>query len=139
MSNNWERRFEERPLRTGLSFGTGIVLIMLALGVVGGAGVFAINLLSQPARIASKTFDADNVIYNYEWFRQQYQDVGAIDVKIATTAEAAQAADGDEKVRLNSIVTGLKTKRAQMVADYNARGSMANRSIFIAGLPQQIQ
>ena len=79
------------------------------------------------------------MIYNYEYFRQQYQDVVAIDGKITTMAEGAASATGDEKTRLNSVVLGLKAKRQQMVADYNAKASMANRSIFLAGLPNQIQ
>lgn len=136
--NDWENRFERRPIRTGVSFGAAALLGIMALTVVGGTGFFILNLASQPARIVQKTLDADNVIYNYEWFRQQYQDVLAMDAKIAVQVEAAAAATGDEKTRISSIVNGLKVKRAQMVADYNARGSMANRSIFTAGLPQQI-
>lgn len=136
---DWENRFEARPLRTATSFGVGAIAVVLVLSAVGGAGFFVLNLASQPARIVQKTFDADNVIYNYEWFRQQYQDVQAMDGKIATMEAGALSAEGDEKARLSSVVLGLKTKRQQMVADYNARGSMANRSIFTAGLPQQIQ
>lgn len=137
--SNWEKKFEDRPLRTGASFGVGAIGVLIVLSAVGGAGFFVLNLASQPARIVQKTFDADNVIYNYEWFRQQYQDVQAMDGKIATMEAGAASATGDEKTRLSSVVLGLKTKRQQMVADYNARGSMANRSVFTAGLPQQIQ
>ena len=137
--SDWEKKFEDRPLRTFTSFGVGVIGVLIVLSAVGGTGFFVLNLVSQPARTVQKTFDADNVIYNYEWFRQQYQDVRAMDGKIATMEAGAAYAIGDEKTRLSSIVLGLKTKRQQMVADYNARGSMANRSIFTAGLPQQIQ
>lgn len=136
---DWEERFATKPRRTAINVGLSTVLVLAVVGV-GGTVVFGLtNVLTQAGRVVSKTIDADNVIYNYEWFRQQYQDVLAMDGKIAVQTEAAASADGDEKTRINSIVNGLKTKRAQMVADYNARGSMANRSIFIAGLPQQIQ
>lgn len=132
---SFDERFTARPKRTI----AGVVgWAVFGIVVLGGIGT-GLALLAQPGRILTKTFDADNVLYNYEWFRQQYQDIGAINGKIATMQAGADTAIGDEKVRLNSIVLGLTTKRAQMVADYNARGSMANRSIFIAGLPQQIQ
>lgn len=135
----WESKFEARPVRTGISFGAAVLIGIMALTVVGGIGFGVLNLLSQPGRVIQKTFDADNMIYNYEWFRQQHQDVLAMDGKIAVQQAAFEAATGNERERIASIVSGLRTKRAQMVADYNARGSMANRSIFIAGLPQQIQ
>lgn len=135
---NWEQRFEQQPRRTAINVGLSVVLVAAALGV-GGTVIFgATNFLTQAGRVVSKTIDADNVIYNYEWFRQQYQDVSAVDAKIATMKAGAESAAGDERIRLNSIVLGLTTKRAQMVADYNARASMANRSIFMAGLPSQI-
>ena len=137
--SNFEDRFTQRPGRTAFGAGVIALLVIMGLTIVGGAGFWVINLAAQPGRIVSKTLDADNVIYNYEWFRQQYQDVQAMDAKIAVQQSAAEVATGDEKARINSIVAGLQTKRAQMVADYNARGSMANRSIFTAGLPQQIQ
>ncbi len=135
-----ESRFEKHPVRSSFSAGLWVILLIIGFAAFGGIGAWALNLASQPGRIVSKTLDADNVIYNYEWFRQQYQDVLAMDGKIQVQVDAAAAATNEaERTRINSVVAGLRTKRAQMVADYNARGSMANRSIFTAGLPQQIQ
>lgn len=131
--------FDQRPRRTLFGWGASVVLIIAGLSIVGGLVFGVTNFFTQAGRVVAKTIDADNVIYNYEWFRQQYQDVSAIDGKIATMEAGAAAASGDEKTRLTSVVLGLKTKRQQMVADYNARASMANRSIFIQGLPTQIQ
>lgn len=139
MTSDWNSRFERAPARTTFGVGALVVVGLLGLAAIGGAGAWVLNLASQPGRIVAKTLDADNVIYNYEWFRSQYQDVLAMDGKIAVQEEAAAVAVGDEKTRINSVVAGLKTRRAQMIADYNARGSMTNRSIFTAGLPQQIQ
>ncbi len=137
---DWEDRFINRPRRTVFGIGVSAIVIVAGLALVGTAVFGVSNLLIQPARVVQKTLDADNMIYNYEWFRQQYQDVLAMDGKIAVQQEALDAViDADERIRVASIVAGLKTKRQQMVADYNARGSMANRSIFTAGLPQQIQ
>lgn len=136
---NWEERFERKPVRTGIRFGVVALLGLMVLALVGGIGFGALNLLAQPGRVLQQTFDASNMVYNYEWFRQQYQDVQAMDGKIAVQQAAFEAAAGAERDRIASVVAGLRTKRAQMVADYNARGMMANRSIFTAGLPQQIQ
>lgn len=129
--SRYEDDLYSRPRRTALNWGTSAIIVILGLAIVGGVGSWAINLASQPGRVVQQTFDANNMIANYEWFRQQYQDVIAIDGKIAVQVEAQQAATSEaERTRIASIIAGLRTKRAQMVADYNARASMANRSIF---------
>lgn len=137
--SRWESDFEKRPVRTGTSFGMAAAIGLVAIVAVGGAGFGVLNLLAQPARVVQRTFDADNMIYNYEWFRQQFQDVQAMDQRIADFEAERASATGAERDRIASIVMGLRSKRAQMVADYNARGQMANRSIFAAGLSSQIQ
>lgn len=150
---NWEERFERRPGRTAFHAGSIAIAVVLGLTVVGGVGFWALNLAAQPARVLTKTFDADNMIYNYQWFKQQYQDIQAISTK-ADAADAAVAAfeasagprsawtfeDKNRSAQLASISLGLKNQRATMVAEYNARSQMANRSIFKTGeLPDQIQ
>lgn len=145
------RRFEEAPRRTAINWGISGIGIILVLLAVGGAGFFVLNLASQPARIVQKTFDADNVLFNYEWFRTQYADIGAMEPKIAN-AIAARAAfedsagprsgwklsDRQQWDQLNRIVLGLQNQRVTMVAEYNGNASKANRSIFMAGLPDHI-
>lgn len=150
--NNWENRFNERPIRTGVSFGAAALIGIMALTVVGGIGFGALNLLSQPARVVQKTFDADNMIYNYEWFRQQYADIQAMDQKIAASQASLDAFEASAGPRsgwassdrnrwdfLNSQVLGLTNQRTTMVATYNGRASQANRSVFMAGLPETVQ
>jgi len=149
---SWENRFEQRPVRTGISLGVAVLLGLMVLSVVGGTGFFVLNLLSQPARIVQKTFDADNVLYNYEWFKQQNADIIAIGTKSANAQAALESfeasagprsswtfEDKQRDMQLASIAFGLKNQRASMVAEYNARSSMANRSIFKTGeLPDHI-
>lgn len=149
MSDSWEARLEKKPRRTALNIGLSVIAIVAVLGIA-GAGI---NILMQPARVAQKTFEAGNIIANYEWFFQQNQDVQAFDIRL-TAAVAAQAAfeesagardswkfdDRQEWNRLNTIVLGLTGKRASMVADYNARTQMANRDIFRSGdLPDHLE
>lgn len=150
--NNWENRFNDRPVRTGVSFGAAVLIGIMGLSVVGGIGFGALNLLAQPARVVQKTFDADNMIYNYEWFRQQYADIQAMDQKIAASSASLASFEASAGPRtgwassdrnrwdfLNSQVLGLTNQRTTMVATYNGRASQANRSIFMAGLPETIQ
>lgn len=138
--------------------GPGAIFWRVALFfIVAGIGLsvvgFVLNPFKQAARITEKTLDADNVIYNYEWFKRQFRSVGAIEKKIGFQQErvdefadsAGQRKEWDrmdkvEHYRLTSIVTGLKQQRADMVAEYNARSSMANRNIFMGGdCPETIE
>lgn len=134
-------------------------LILLTLLGVGGCTLvmfgFISNPLRQAARIVDETIDADNVIANYEWFKQRHEDVAAIDRKIADATLAVATHDDaagprqdwhredrEEHARLSSIALGLKQQRADLVAEYNARSRMANRTIFKAGdveLPERIE
>lgn len=149
--NDWDDRFERRPVRTGIGFGIAVVIGLAAVSAVGGVAFTLLNIAAQPGRIVAKTVDADNVIYNYEWFRQQVADVHATDLKIAAAIDARSAFeksagpradwqlnDRQQWDQLNRIVLGLTNQRASMVAEYNGRASMANRSIFLAGLPASI-
>ena len=135
-----ERSAEKGPI----SLGVRLILIVVVLAVV----IWGIRLFLMPAqqaaRIAEKTLDADNVIYNYEYFKQAYQDIGAMDLKIATAGAAIDDfnesagprekwdfRDKEESARLRTNLTGLQNVRNDMVATYNARARMVNRSIFM--------
>lgn len=143
--------FDNKPRRSIFMTGVWAIVILGGLSAVGGAVFTGLNVLSQPGRVIQKTFDADNMIYNYEWFRQQYQDVEAMKVKIANSEAQLQSwlstapersswkiQDSQTHSQLNSIVLGQKNQLAQMIANYNSRASMANRSIFMNGLPSNI-
>jgi len=127
---------------------------LLAVGIIVGAVGFVFNPFKQAGRIINKTIDADNVIYNYEWFKQRHESISALDKKVADAEAAADTfkkeagprdtwhrEDRIEHSRLAAVALGLTQQRADMAAEYNARGRMANRSIFKMGdveLPQRI-
>jgi hypothetical protein len=127
--------------------------LLVLVVIVGGASFWAINLASQPGRIVSKTFDADNVITNYEWFKQQYQDIATAQIQAADAAAAAVTfkneagpraswdfRTADEYNRLNAIALGLNNQVTKLKRDYNARASMANRDLFRSNeLPERIE
>jgi len=115
---------------------------------------FLINIIFFPVNTAQKLIDtaydaqdkvlnADNAIYNYEWFKQKYQDIEAVKKQLLN-AQRNQTAyreslgdrkdwtfeDKTEDSRLNSVVLGLMNNYESQIADYNARASMATRNIF---------
>ena len=115
---------------------TGIIVLVVAFAVV-------IRIIQTGADIIDKTMNADNVLYNYEWFKQQNQDFTALSIKIenseksvVTFKEEAGARsdwtyeDKNEYSRLVSISDGLKYQIEDLVAKYNARSEMANRTLF---------
>lgn len=131
----------------------GIVgwFVLWGVGIV--LGVFSLpfhaasNIVNTGSGVIDKTLNADNAIYNYEWFKQQKQD---IDVAKGQYSNAVQALDSfeasagvrsswtfedkQEDARLRSVALGLQNQIIQRVNDYNARASMANRDIFKDGL-----
>lgn len=133
----------------------GIVVVILAvlLRFVFFPLFVAEKVIESAEGVVEKTLDSDNVLYNYEWFKQTCQDVQAIDVKIQNTQSTVNQfredagpradwgfTDKDEFGRLNAVVLGLKNQRQDMVAKYNARSKMANRSIFKSGeLPETLE
>jgi len=122
------------------------LIILAVLAAIAGLIVARIVLYpaAQAVRVYEKTLDADNAILNYEYFKQAYQDVRAMDVR-QQNAESELAAfvssagprdkwdrdDKTEHARLSSNVSGVKNVRADLVATYNARAKMANRSLFM--------
>lgn len=159
--NGWERtaeRVERGPVSAMVTIGclSAVALVIVGLFVVVGSSLgFIANPFKQAARVINKTIDADNVIYNYEWFKRQHESIGAIDGKIAESDTAVRSYEeslGDRKdwdredkiehSRLESVLLGLRQQREDMVAEYNARSRMANRNIFKAGdieLPERIE
>lgn len=123
--------------------GIGIVLLV-------GVGVTTCNVIgfgvNTATKVVTKTLDADNIIYNYEWFKRQFNDIEAFSQQLTFAKDAVENfkkdsgprekwtfEDKQEYARLNSIVLGLQNTRQAMIADYNAKSSMVNRSIFKTG------
>lgn len=146
--NKYESAAEKGPLPFVLKIIVPLVLISL---VFMAAGHF-LGWCDSGAQVIDKTLNADNVIYNYEYFKQAFQDIKALDAKIGDAQSASdkfdhqyatrKEMDRDDKTesdRLHSIVLGLQQERQNQVATYNARSQMANRQIFKSGdLPSHI-
>lgn len=105
------------------------------------------NIVDTKHNVIDKVVTADNAIYNYEWFKQQAEDIKANQRRIAIADKAvsdfeASAGprekwdfnDKQEDARLRSVAQGLRSQQEQLVADYNARAKMADRNIFLNGI-----
>jgi len=94
--------------------------------------------------VIERTFDSDNMVYNYEYFHRTAGEIRAQDAQVKSAQTAADVHDASlpkdraawdrddrqESIRLHTIVTGLVNDRARRVEEYNAHARMANRSIF---------
>lgn len=144
---DYEDGFEQNPSGTITKIITKIFFWIVGLSLASGAIFWTIDLITTPAQTASgvikKTLNADNVIQNYEWFKQQYNDYKAINVKISdadsSVAKFKREAgprdkwtfeDKNEYARLTTIYDGLKYQRADIAGKYNARSKMMNRELF---------
>lgn len=131
--------FEDHPILTIFKWIGVLMLVSITLSVFG--------VLSMPFRsavgVAERTLDPDALIYNYEWFKTQYQDIRSFDTRIQNAQDALTSFNESYKgitrdkwpfeatqreTELNSILLGLKNQKALMVAEYNARAKMANRN-----------
>lgn len=130
----------------------GIILVVCIL-------LFAIKVVLLPVKtvteqldsagnIIEKTYDSDNAIYNYEWFKTQFEKINANREQIKTIKQEVDDyklmygnvstwdyQTKEEYSRLNSIKIGLINQDKNLVAEYNARSKMANRNIFNDKLP----
>ena len=126
---------------------TGIIISIIIVGFVIKIVFFPVNVAQKELQTAydtvNKTINADNAIYNYEWFKQTKQDIDAIGrkynnacvslddfVKTAGEHSTWTFEDKSEYNRLNAVKLGIKNQLEQVIANYNARASMANRAIF---------
>lgn len=102
--------------------------------------------------IVDKTMDANNAIYNYEWFKNQENKILALERQIdisvrqrteflalyPQSASWSQYQQG-EYSRLSANIAGQEQLYEKVVADYNAHSEMANRAIFKDGLPLHVE
>ena len=119
----------------------------IAIGILSLPFHTASNLVQTAHDITDQTINADNAVYNYEWFKQQYEDIQAFQNKVVIAQDAVKEfeasgeprsswtfEDKNEDSRLRAIEQGLKSQLEDMIATYNARSKMANRVIFKDGL-----
>lgn len=139
-----------------------VIVIALVLIIVVLAGGWALKAgmlpfltvtkqIDSAGQIIDKTYDSDSAIYNYEWFKQRYEDIQATENKISDTKQNMEdyrdlygnASGWDWQTKadynsLNKVYLGQQNYYEEIVADYNARSKMANREIFKDKLPLHV-
>lgn len=132
----------------------GIAILALFGLMAIGAVSMGLRVLFFPATVATNMIDtaydanrqiinADNAIYNYEWFKQKKADIDASKSQLDIAKrnnDSYVASLGDrstwgfeekgEVARLNAVVLGIENNIQNQIQDYNARANMATRNIF---------
>lgn len=136
-----------------LGFLLGFWVIGGLIGIISLPFHAASNTVQMGHDVIDKTLNADNAIYNYEWFKQQKQDIDTAKEQYSQALQSYDSfklsagprsewtfEDKQEDARLRSVVLGLQNQITQRTKDYNARASMANRDIFRDGvLPEVLE
>lgn len=122
----------------------GLGLLALILKIFLLPIFLADTVIDSGKGVVQKTLNPDNVIANYEWFKQQYNDYLALKEKISAAEISYNSfkdelpkdrkewtfEDKNELSRLKSISDGLKYQIKDIVSQYNAKSAMQNRSLF---------
>lgn len=139
--------------------GCAIVLVFLLLifGFIFRLAIYPLFVADKAVDtmydVTSKTLNANNVIYNYEWFKDQYQAIESQRANLIITQDEYDlfinglSADSNEwskfqqqeEASLRNSLSASKKVLNQLIADYNAKSGMVNRSIFKEGLPDRLE
>lgn len=129
----------------------GIIFAISALGYIARIVFFPVKVLDNTIQTGydavDKTINAENAIYNYEWFKRQKESIDATNKKLLIAQNAVDSfkqeagdrkdwtfEDKTEDARLRSVAQGIESQLKDMIAEYNARTKMANRNIFQDGI-----
>lgn len=137
--SEYRRDFREAQREYYWSLPRVALAMVITLPVLGAIG-WGINIASQPARIVSKTLDADNVIQNYEWFHDANGNYLArvAQIKQFKSLNAAEP-DPQEKSRLRIEMAAIQQSCRDLSRRYNANAGKMNRGIFREkSLPEQL-
>lgn len=117
-----------------------VMIAVFATLILFGSAGWIFNIASQPARIVSKTLDADNVITNYEWFHDANGNYLARVSQIKQfKGLAAAETDNQERSRLRIEMAAVQQSCRDLSRRYNANAAKMNRGIFRErSLPDQL-
>ncbi len=127
------------------------VPVLIVGGILMKIAFFPVNTASKLVDTAyqaqDQTLNAQNAIYNYEWFKQTKEDIEANKAQLINAQASLDSSelamgvrtswtfeDKTEDARLRSVVLGLQNQLQTLIADYNAHLKMANRNIFLNGI-----
>lgn len=131
----------------------GIICFILAL-IGSGLNLITIPWLRFDSQVqmnrdvVTKTYNADNALYNYHWFKERQGDITTASQNVDTASssltsfESSAGArkdwsfeDKTEDNRLRAVLQGNIAYYNSLVNEYNARAKEADRVIFQDNLP----
>ena len=137
-----------------------LISVMVLVGFIGLSALgMALNIITIPwlklgrqvsteRGIIEKTYNAENALYNYRWFKERAEAIKALATVIGQTEreiknflDSAGARDKwtfedkAEDSRLRSVKQGQMAQYENIVAEYNARAKEVDRAIFKDELP----
>ena len=138
--SEYRRDFREAQREYYWSLPRVLLGLTVASVLIGGAG-YAINLASQPARIVSKTLDADNVIWNYEHF---YNANANYTSRLSQVKQFKglfdRETDSAERGRLRMEMAAMQQSCRDLANRYNADAAKLNRGLFRSkSLPETLE
>jgi len=126
----------------------GLTLISYILQIGGIPFAKLRSQINMEKQIIKKTYNADNALYNYHWFKERFEAIGATETKIKTSISDVNQfkidagerkdwtfEDKTEYSRLNSIKTGITNHYEDLASEYNARAKEVDRAVFQDELP----
>lgn len=97
-----------------------------------GMGFWVLSVASQPGRVIAKTFDADNIISNYEWYRDAWGNIQSKKSQIGQFKGMLKGeSDKAEANRLRIELAAIQQSCRDLANRYNANASKMNRNIFM--------
>jgi hypothetical protein len=125
VNDELEDTFGRKRLRRMRRWGTFFV-VLIVLGSVAGCGLVGAARRATVG-VVSKTVNADSIIYNYQWFYDQYNAIKAQKANLAVYDPSSME------------YKGMKLVLNRNIADYNSRSSQLNRNLWKASdLPYTI-
>jgi len=138
-----------------IGIGALVLVGLFVLSLIGSAfNLITIPWLKFDAQvqtnrdIVTKTYNADNALYNYHWFQERAAAITALSTTIDQASSSLASfevtagahstwtfEDKTEDNRLRAVVQGQKAQYNSLVGEYNARAGEVDRNIFQNGLP----
>ena len=120
-------------------FGKITLYFMLFVGGALLIGTLILLPLNVFTGVISKTFEPNNIINNYEWYKDANGNLNSRVAQIkAHKVIVSQTTDSSELSRLRIELNGMQQSCRDLANRYNSNASKINRNIFQSGVPSRV-
>lgn len=111
-----------------VSIVAGTVLLINVILIPFNIGLFVIKTASE---LSTKTYNADNIIHNYNWFYEYNAQFNIRTNQIKTyKSYLKDESDKKEQRRLRTELNGMQQACRNLVEKYNAASTKINTAVF---------